>query len=111
MILPKKHDTPSELFLRNVCYLQNTILITQANTARPLNYLSLAAINAPDAIGWASEFWESCFLPRMTRIFHELIKKNPRKLAKFAAKVLGVFKKLTHTRCNSHVGSLLFCKL
>ncbi|MDO9303038.1 MAG: hypothetical protein Q7T89_16745, partial [Anaerolineales bacterium] len=29
--------------------------------------------------------------------FHELIKKNPRKLAKFAAKVLGVFKKLTHT--------------
>jgi hypothetical protein len=30
--------------------------------------------------------------------FHELIKKNPRKLAKFAAKVLGVFKKLTPTR-------------
>jgi len=40
--------------------------------------------------------------------FHELTKKNLRKLAKFAAKVLDVFKKLTPTQSCRKAGNSLF---
>ena len=87
MILPRKHDTPSELFLRNVCYLQNTILITQAHTARPLNYLSLAAINVPDA----TLLTKITLLWRMTQWVGVSFLKTPKTFAANFANLRGFF--------------------